>query len=113
MGEQTAAGPEAVNGAGAQEQAAVPELVRALREEVAALRGEVRAVRQGLAELASLLRATPENVAAIKAERDDYLKSLHALTRKEFSLREEELPKGPREGPTLEALIDGWRRELP
>jgi hypothetical protein len=58
-----------------------------LREEVARLQGELR----GLKQLESDVKRLEQEKAAIAAERDDYLKSLYYITRKDWTISEEEI----------------------
>jgi len=86
------AGSHDLNGNSAGEGLAA-ENVR-LREDIARLQGELRGLRQ----LESDVIRLEKEKAEIAAERDDYLKSLYYLTRKEWTITEEEIADADKNG---------------
>jgi hypothetical protein len=81
-------------------------LLRSLRDEVVSLRNELVKVQEALARLAAGLAVDPVHLRAVEAERDAYRKSLYALTRQGFEIREEEFSPSPEGGPTLQQFIE-------
>jgi hypothetical protein len=80
-----------------------------LREEVARLQGELR----GLSQLESHVKRLEQEKAEIAAERDDYLKSLYYLTRKDWTVTEEEIADADKNGERFdEKFIQELERDL-
>jgi hypothetical protein len=101
------AGLHDLNGSSADDGLAA-ENVR-LREEVARLQGELR----GLKHLESDVERLEQEKADIAAERDDYLKSLYYLTRKDGTITEEEIADADKNGVRFdEKFIEELERDL-
>ncbi|HBI43494.1 MAG TPA: hypothetical protein DDY78_11655 [Planctomycetales bacterium] len=80
-----------------------------LREEVARLQGKLR----GLWQLESDVKRLEKEKAEIAAERDDCLKSLYYLTRKDWTFTEEEIADLDKNGvPFDEKFIEELERDL-
>jgi DNA mismatch repair ATPase MutS len=80
-----------------------------LREEVARLQGELR----GLKQLESDVKRLEKEKTEIAAERDDHLKSLYYLTRKDWTITEEEIADMDKNGVTLdEKFFEELERDM-
>jgi hypothetical protein len=71
----------------------------------------VQQVQETLTLLSADLLSDPAQRVAIEAERDAYRASLYALTRKDLSVRPEELVPGAADAPSLAELITELERE--
>ena len=76
-----------------------------LRRRLARLRAELDEARRAVAELTARNSRLSEESTRLRQERDLYLKSLHAMTRKDFSFTAEELQELDRTGGSLDGLI--------
>lgn len=80
-----------------------------LREEVACLQRELN----GLKQLESDVKRLEKEKAEIAAERDDYLKSLYYLMRKDWTVTEEEIADADKNGERFdEKFIEELERDL-
>ncbi len=80
-----------------------------LRQEVARLRAEGDELRRAL----DAAREELKDKAAITAERDEYLKSLHALLHEDWTFTEEEIADLEKNGVTLDQqFFDDLEREM-
>jgi chromosome segregation ATPase len=76
-----------------------------VREQVARLQAELEEARKTIAELTTLNATLKEEYTRLASERDAYLESLYALTRKEFSFTKQELEDLRNSGASLGDLI--------
>jgi cysteinyl-tRNA synthetase len=80
-----------------------------LREEVARLQGELGGLKQAESDVKRL----EQEKAEIAAERDDYLKSLYYLTRKDWTVTEEEIADADKNDVRFdERFIEELERDL-
>lgn len=68
-------------------------------------------IQQALLQAQEECARLREEIAQLTEERDDYLKALYALTRKEVSFTEEEIIELEKTGGPLEPILEELERE--